>query len=191
MASENNKTPILDRLYELFAQTKDVLEIGSGSGQHAIYFSRFFPELTWQTSELAVDIEALKKNISDFAGQNVLNPVLLEVNETQWPVSRAGLIYTANTLHIMSFSCVEALFQGVGCTLDYGGHLCIYGPFKYENGFTTPSNAAFDQWLKDRDLASGIRDFETINEMAKTQALTLLNDYSMPANNQLLVFQRR
>ena len=187
-ASENNKKPILDQLDGFFSQVKFVLEIGSGSGQHAFYLSQFFPDLIWQTSELEADIQALEINIADFAPGNVLSPVLLDVNQHQWPVSTADLIYTANSLHIMSFDSVIALFEGVGRCLSPGGFLCIYGPFKYNNAFTTLSNERFDQWLKQRDPASGIRDFENVNELAQQQGLQLVHDYSMPANNQLLVF---
>jgi len=189
-ASENNKQPILDKLFEVLEQTRDVFEVGSGSGQHAFHFARHFPNLTWQTSELVNGIDALEQNIENHAPDNVLKPVVLDVCQTPWPITRASVIYTANSLHIMSWSAVEELFNGIGKVLEPDGIVCIYGPFKYNGHFTTPSNAQFDLWLKDRDLMSGVRDFEAVNQLAQQQDLSLLNDYPMPANNQLLLFKR-
>lgn len=189
-ASENNKQPILEKLFDVFGQTKDVLEIGSGSGQHAIYFAKHLPELSWQTSELIDGIDKLEQNIEEFAPDNVLKPVLLDVCNQPWPVSRASAIFTANSLHIMSWESVEQLFQGIGQVLDKKGLVSIYGPFKYQADFTTPSNAQFDLWLKSRDPLSGVRDFEAVNQLAELQGLSLLYDYPMPSNNQFLIFQR-
>ncbi len=189
-ASENNKRPILEKLFEVFEQTNDVLEIGSGSGQHAIHFAKHFPDLSWQTSELADGIEPLEQNIENHAPDNVLKPVLLDVCNNPWPIKRASAIYTANSLHIMSWTAVEALFKGIGQVLDDDGLLCIYGPFKYNGEFTTSSNAQFDLWLKERDRQSGVRDFEAVNQLARQQRLSLIQDYPMPANNQFLIFKR-
>ena len=189
-ASENNKRPILDALSSVFNTVEDVLEIGSGSGQHAIYFSEQFPQLSWQPTDLPETIPALKQNIENHASENVSMPVLLDVNNCDWRVPKSSMIYTTNTLHIMSIASVQALFAGVGCTLNGKGYLSIYGPFKYHDEFTTASNAGFDQWLKARDPASGIRDFEIVDGLARKQNLSLVNDFAMPANNQLLLYQK-
>ena len=189
-ASENNKQPILEKLFDVFGQTKDVLEIGSGSGQHAIYFAKHLPWLSWQTSELVDGIDALEQNIDELAPDNVLKPVLLDVCNQPWPVSRASAIFTANSLHIMSWKSVESFFEGIGQILNKNSFVSIYGPFKYQDDFTTPSNAQFDLWLKARDSRSGVRDFEAVNELAILQGLFIKNDYPMPSNNQLLIFQK-
>ncbi len=189
-ASENNKQPILEKLYDVFTDTNDVLEIGSGSGQHAIYFAKHLPGLTWQTSELGDHIQALEKNIESYAPDNVNMPVVLDVCSHPWPITTASAIFTANTLHIMSWPVTEDLFKGVGSVLQTKGLLCIYGPFKYEGDYTTASNARFDIWLKTQNPVSGIRDFEALDALAQAQGLTLIHDYSMPANNQFLVFKR-
>lgn len=188
-ASENNKHAILTHLTDILADTTELLEIGSGSGQHAIFFAERLPNLTWQTSELADAVAALKYNVKHYAPDNVLTPVLLDVCNHPWPILQTSAIYTANTLHIMPWISVVQLFRGVGEVLLQQGLLCIYGPFKYEGKFTTPSNADFDQWLKHGNPQSGIRDFEAVNRLAIDQGLSLLCDYPMPANNQLLIFK--
>ena len=189
-ASENNKHSILACLVDFLNEKNDVLEIGSGSGQHAIFFSQHLPKLNWQTSELADGIAALEENIKQYGSVNVLPPVMLDVCKHPWPVSNKSLAYTANTLHIMPWTSVVQLFHGVGEILLSKGLLCIYGPFKYNGEFTTRSNADFDQWLKNNNPESGLRDFERINNLALDQGLSLIEDFSMPANNQLLVFKR-
>lgn len=190
-ASENNKHAILVHLRNHLSDTQDLLEIGSGSGQHAIYFSQHFPSLIWQPSELAVCIPALAENVERYGSENVLAPVILDVCEHPWPISKTSAVFTANTLHIMPWNTVCRLFRGVADVLSHHGLLCIYGPFKYRGEFTTPSNAEFDQWLKHADPLSGIRDFEAVNTLALEQGLSLIKDYPMPANNQLLVFKAR
>ena len=189
-ASENNKQPILEKLYDVFSHTTDVLEIGSGSGQHAIYFAKHLPDLTWQTSELADHIEVLEQNIESYAPDNVNMPVVLDVSQHPWSITSTCAIFTANTLHIMSWSMTEELFKGIGDVLQQNGLLCIYGPFKYKDDYTTTSNAQFDIWLKAQNPQSGIRDFEAVDKLAQQQGLSLAHDFAMPANNQLLIFKR-
>lgn len=189
-ASENNKQAILDRLSSHLAGRTRVLEIGSGSGQHAFFFASHLPNLIWQPSELTDGIGALDQNVRQYGPENVTAPVPLDVCRHPWPVSQVSAIYTANTLHIMPWISVAELFKGTGDVLLPQGLLCIYGPMKYGGEFTTPSNADFDRWLKLNDPQSGIRDFEAVVELAAGQGLTLIEDHSMPANNQLLVFVR-
>ena len=188
-ASENNKQIILTYLVDLLADTTELLEIGSGSGQHAIFFAQHLPKLVWQTSELADGIDALEDNVKQYAPENVLTPVLLDVVQHPWPILQSSAIYTANTLHIMPWTSVIQLLKGVGEVLSQQGLLCVYGPFKYKGKFTTQSNADFDQWLKHANPLSGIRDFEAVNQLAIDQGLSLVTDYPMPANNQLLIFK--
>ncbi len=189
-ACENNKQPILEKIAPLLAEATDVLEIGSGTGQHGVWFARALPHLVWQTSDRQAGIEGLTARIRAEGPPNLRLPVVLDVAMPGWPVSRAGNVFTANSLHIMSPSHVESFFRGTGRILDAGGRLFVYGPFKYDGQFTTPSNARFDLWLKERDPLSGVRDIEWINQLAREAGCQCLQDHAMPANNQLLVFEK-
>lgn len=190
VASERNREPILAILRQLLRHGERVLEIGSGSGQHSIHFCRAMPYVTWQTSELDNNLTALETNLKQAGVANINQPVALDVSWSRWPVTDLSAVYTANTLHIVSWHQVQALFEGVGRCLEPQGLLIIYGPFRYAGQYTTPSNAEFDRWLRQRDCDSGIRDFEAVQLLAERQGLELLADYAMPANNQLLVWQR-
>ena len=189
-ASENNKHAIFERLCGHLDDHTGVLEIGSGSGQHAFYFAERLPGVTWQTSELTDAIAALDQNVRQYGSENVARPILLDVCDRPWSFEQTTAVFTANTLHIMPWTSVVDLFSGVDDVLSKQGLLCIYGPFKYEGEFTTRSNADFDQWLKRNNPHSGIRDFEAVDELATAQGMSLIRDYSMPANNQLLIFKR-
>lgn len=188
-AAENNKQPILAILKPVFKSCTEVLEIGSGSGQHAIYFGAHLPRLQWLPTELPAAIAPLRDNLSACSPQNVLSPIALDVCQHPWPISSTAGIFSANTLHIMPWDSVRQFFKGAGRVLRPGGVLCVYGPFRYGGNYTSDSNAHFDAWLKERDPDSGIRDFEEVNLLAQAQGLELLNDYSMPANNQLLIWK--
>ncbi|WP_417689594.1 DUF938 domain-containing protein [Roseibium sp.] len=197
-AAENNKRPILEVLKTAFADTTRVLEIASGTGQHAVYFAEKLPHLDWRPSDLDEHLPAIDQRIveADMNLVNLLSPIALDVEDLPWPVSAADYedaydgIFTANSLHIVAWPLVEAFFDGVGETLKAGGTLCVYGPFKYEGKFTTASNEAFDEHLKEKDTNSGIRDFEAVNALAQKIGLILQGDHKMPANNQLLVWKR-
>jgi len=168
-ACENNKRPILDKLQPLLAQYSNVLEIGSGTGQHAVHFAQTLPHLTWQTSDLP--------------------PIVIDLYQP-WPVTTVDVIYTSNTLHIVSVELVTRFFDAVGKHLSSDGLLCVYGPFKYNGQFTSPSNGDFDLWLKERNSESGIRNIEDILALATNASLNLIHDYEMPANNRLLIFKK-
>ena len=189
-ASERNKDPILKVLVDAFRDCRDVLEIGSGTGQHAVHFARNLPYLSWQPTELAENIPVLMERIAREGPSNLRTPIALDVRQHPWPADRIDGVFSANTLHIMDWASVGHFFQGIGQVLNAGGVLCVYGPFRYGGRFTTESNSAFDLDLKARDPASGIRDFEAVNELAEKQGLTLLADHAMPANNQTLVWTR-
>jgi len=189
-AAENNKVVICDRLCEILTPCRRLLEIGSGTGQHAVYMAPRLPHLVWQTSELAENLDIVHSRLEAEGADNIRSPIDLDVSSNPWPVSACDAIYSANTVHIMSWAHVEHLFHGVGEILEINGFLCLYGPYKYNGEFTTPSNQRFDQWLKNNDPASGIRDFEAVDELAQNQGLFLREDFTMPANNQLLVWQR-
>lgn len=186
-ASENNKLFILPILQKAFKTCTSVLEIGSGTGQHAVYFAKELPKVTWQTSDLLVNHAGIKQWIHENPSVNLQLPITLDL-VSPWPIEKISAIYTANTLHIISLPLVERFFEGVKKHLAHEGKLCIYGPFKYKGQYTSESNASFDIWLKERNIHSGIRDIEYIIELANEAGLTLLSDHAMPANNRLLEF---
>jgi hypothetical protein len=187
---EQNQAPILEVLREEFASSKKVLEIASGTGQHAVFFGRALPHLHWHTSELVQNHEGIQAWLDEANLPNVHSPVAIDVNAFAWPIDRVDAVFNANTVHIVSWPGVERMFAGIGRVLDVGGIVCMYGPFNYGGKFTTESNARFDAWLKARDPASGVRDFEAVNRLAEEQGLRLLKDVSMPGNNRTLVWKR-
>jgi len=188
-ACEKNKEPILTVLKEIFVERKRVLEIASGTGQHAVHFGRELPHLTWQTSDLPQHLAGIRVWLDEAQLPNVLAPLALDVNDTHWPVTKLDAIFNANTVHIISWPEVKRLFAHIACVIAPGGCVCLYGPYNYGGQFTSESNARFDDWLKSRDLASGVRDFEKINELAASHGLELQQDIAMPSNNRILVWQ--
>lgn len=188
-ACENNKPHILSVLLTSLQRSKNLLEVGSGTGQHAVHFAANMPWLTWQTSDVIDNHQGINLWLNDFPAKNLYAPIELDLNNP-WPIKQVDAIYTANTLHIVSWQLVQAFFQGVERHLSAEGKLCIYGPFNYQGKFTSDSNAAFDLWLKERDTQSGIRDIEAIIELALQAGLNLENDHEMPANNRLLIFKK-
>lgn len=192
-ACENNKRPILDILTNAFSKSKHVLEIGSGTGQHAVFFGQHLPYLTWQTSDLLINHQGINDWLNEAALTNVQRPIVIDLHHT-WPVPENNLqvdgIYTANTLHIISWPLVVKFFEGVAQNLKAQASVCIYGPFNYQGKFTSESNASFDTWLKERDINSGIRDIEAVLTLASSAGLNLIDDHLMPANNRLLVFSK-
>lgn len=189
-ASERNRGPILKILRTLFSDVKSVLEIGSGTGQHAVYFASEMPHLVWQTSDLAEHHPGIRLWVDDAALPNVLPPLLLDVNNANWPIDEVDAVFTANTLHIASWQSVENMFAGVSRVLSRNGLFCVYGPFSYDGLHTSESNAQFDRSLRARDPHSGIRDFADVIALASRKRLSLKEDQSMPANNRFLIFRK-
>jgi SAM-dependent methyltransferase len=189
-ASERNKDPILDVLRARFAASVDVLEIGSGTGQHAVHFARALPHLTWHPTEQLAYLEDLAERVKIEGTPNVRTPTVLDVRQAVWPLRAVDAIFTANTLHIMSWPEVAAAFRGIGGALVPGGVLCIYGPFRYDGGYTSQSNREFDRMLQERDPQSGLRDIRAVTELAGQYGLRLDADHDLPANNRLLVFAK-
>lgn len=189
-ACDNNQAPILAILQQVFASARKVLEIGSGTGQHAVYFARHLPHLIWQPSDLPEHHAGIQMWLAEAALPNVLAPITLNVNDTTWLAEPVDAVFTANTLHIISWPEVQHLIQGVGRVLLPGGVFCVYGPFNYGGTYTAPSNARFDDWLKNRDPKSGIRDAEAVIAWAAQQGLDLEADHEMPVNNRTLVFRK-
>lgn len=193
----NNQQPISDVLKRVFSDRRQVLEIGSGTGQHAVYFSAALPHLHWQSSDLAVNHRGINAWLDDAlqAGlANISRPLTLDVTQPEWPFSMSGVrcdaLFSANSLHIMPWAAVEALFCQLNNYLPEGAIVAIYGPFNYEGCYTSASNQEFDRWLYGQSPLSAIRDFEAVNELAQAAGLELQEDNAMPANNQLLVWRK-
>jgi len=193
-ACENNKQAILNILKSVFSKNNHVLEIGSGTGQHAAFFGQHLHHLTWQTSDLLINHSGINTWLDEVALPNVQRPLEIDLHKP-WPMSSNNLridgIFTANTLHIISWPLVIKFFEGIEQNLKTGSNVCIYGPFNYQGRYTSESNANFDIWLKDRDINSGIRDIEAILLLANSAGLKLIDDHVMPANNRLLVFSKK
>lgn len=187
-ACENNKAPILAVLQHAFADCTKVLEIGSGTGQHAVHFAENLPHLNWQASDQVVYLPHLTERLRLAALPNLPLPLQLDVTEDALPAQQFDALFTANTLHIMPWPVVQQLFARLNdfCTAE--ATLCIYGPFNYNGRFTSDSNQAFDASLKNRDPSMGIRDIEAVFALAANAGFTLTHDHAMPANNRLLQF---
>jgi len=185
-----NQGPILAVLQPLLQDAHSVLEIGSGTGQHAVHFAAAMPHLRWQTSERAQHLPGIGLWLEEAALHNTPAPMVLDVAEGPWPDGRFDAVFTANTLHIMGWPQVVALFEGVATVLAPGGVLAVYGPFNEGGRYTSPSNAEFDQWLKARDPHSAIRDVEQVDALARGCGMTLQADHAMPAHNRLRVWRR-
>ena len=185
-----NREPILSVIEPLFRDRKDVLEIGSGTGQHAVYFAAKMPHLTWHTSDLAENDDGIRAWLNEAALPNTTGPVSLDVLDRPWSAPEADAVFSANTTHIMHWDSVVALFGGVGELLRKRGLFCLYGPFNYGGEYTSESNAQFDEWLHERDPLSGIRDFDDLDRLALQAGLRLEHDYAMPANNRILSWRK-
>jgi hypothetical protein len=187
-ACENNKRPILEILREALAGVEMVLEIGSGTGQHARYFAEQLPWLCWQTSDLAQNLPGIDAWREGYPGDNLPAPLELDVRGETWPAVIPDAVFSANSLHIMAWSSVQCLFQRLGERRQAGSLLCVYGPFNYGGNYTSDSNARFDIWLGQQHPESAIRDFEAVDELARNAGYQLRADHAMPANNRLLVW---
>ncbi|HSY46657.1 MAG TPA: DUF938 domain-containing protein [Steroidobacteraceae bacterium] len=189
-ACERNKEPLLAVLREELAGCEQLLEIGSGSGQHAVYFAAHLPRLTWQPSELPENLAPLAERIRAAQLPNLRAPLALDVRVRPWRMAAADAVFSANTLHIIAWQAVQQFFDGVGALLAAPGVLCVYGPFRFRGRHTSDSNAAFDAYLRERDPRSGVRDFEALDALAHAQGLKFSADHAMPANNRTLVWRR-
>jgi len=192
-ATHRNREPILARLKTLFTEPSLVVEVGSGTGQHAVYFTEQMPHLRWLPSDLPEALPGIRRWIAEVAHQRILPPVALDVTAERWPIpdleEPIDALFSANTLHIVSWQAVEKLFAGAARLLRPGGLLCIYGPFNYGGAYTSDGNRRFDATLRANDPQSGIRDVEALHELARSVRLQPQNDFEMPANNRLLVWR--
>lgn len=189
-ASARNRDPILGVLQRWFADRRHVLEIGSGTGQHAVHFAAAMPWLRWQASDRDEHLDGIRAWLDEAGLPNAPDPLPLDVAASPWPATRFDAVFSANTLHIMGWPDVEAFFAGVQRVLAADAVLAVYGPFNTGGDFTSASNREFDAWLKARDPRSGIRDFEAVDALARGIGLSLAEDAALPANNRCLVWTR-
>ena len=189
-ASLRNSNPILGVLRHELADCCNLLEIGSGTGQHAVHFSASLPDLNWQTSDLPENHEGIRAHIAHSGLGNVIAPLTLDVRSATRNGQSYDAVYTANTMHIMSFSAVEKMIPLVASLLDGGGVFVAYGPFRQGGKFNAESNANFDASLRARDPDMGIRELTEIDSLAEQVGLCQIRTYAMPANNLLLIWHK-
>ena len=185
---DQNKDAILSVISAVLSSSSSVLEIGSGTGQHAVYFAEKMPNLKWYTSDCKSYLEGINMWLLDAGLSNVQMPFELDVSSSEWPDMDVDAIFTANSIHIMNQQDMVNFMAGVGHLLGEQGHLLIYGPFNYKGTYTSKSNESFDQWLKGRDSSSGIKHFEEMESQANINGMRLVSDFEMPANNRILHF---
>ena len=188
-ATDRNRDVILDVLRERLADRRAVLEIGSGTGQHAAYFAKALPWLRWQASDVAANLPGIRLWLDEAGLPNTPPPLAIDLRR-DWPDTQFDAVFSANTLHIMGWPEVQRLFAELGRRMPHGSLLIIYGPFNYDGRFTSDSNARFDASLRAGDPASGLRDFGEVNALAADAGLVLLEDRAMPANNRCITWQR-
>jgi cyclopropane fatty-acyl-phospholipid synthase-like methyltransferase len=187
---DRNREPILAVLRQHLADRHDVLEIGSGTGQHAVHFAAAMPWLRWQCSDVAANLPGIRMWLDEAVLPNTPAPIELDVARGPWPTQAFDAVFSANSLHIMGWGDVEALFAGLDAAMAPDATLVVYGPFNYGGGYTSDSNREFDGWLKARDPRSALRDFEAVDALARAIGLRLVDDVAMPANNRCLVWRK-
>jgi len=193
-ASERNREPIVEVLRLYFTGAGDVLEIGAGTGQHAVHFAQALPALTWWPTDRPENLPGIRAWADEAGLSNLRVPSRLDVRDRPpdrpWPLQSARYVYSANTAHIMSWPEVESMFEGIGEVLHADGVFCLYGPFNRQGEFTSDSNRAFDASLRAREPAMGLRDDREIVALGERHGLAFVADHALPANNRLLVFRR-
>lgn len=189
-ACERNKDAILSVLQRHLTKKESVIEIGSGTGQHCVYFAQNLPHVSWQPTDREENIKNISLWVSDANLSNVSPVKVLDVNQDDWPINKPSAFFTANTFHIMSWNSVCRTIEKAVSYLPKNGLFFIYGPFNYNNQYTSESNKEFDGWLKRQNKDSAIRDFEAICRLFSKQGCYLIEDNTMPANNRLLIFSK-
>ena len=188
-ACENNKRAILE-VIEPYFTSGVILEIGSGTGQHAVYFADHLPKIYWQTSDQKQYLEGINLWLNEYRKYNLGRPLTLDVNQSHWPLEKVDGIFTANTTHIMHWDSVCAMFHKNGDILLPGHYFCMYGPINIHGEFTADSNQAFDQQLREQDPEMGIRDIDDLRQLAQESNLEYVTRHPMPANNFTTVWRR-
>ncbi|MHB8623312.1 MAG: DUF938 domain-containing protein [Sulfuricaulis sp.] len=187
---ERNKEPILGVLREVLTASGAVLEIGSGSGQHAAHFARGLPNVIWQPTDTAENLPSISAWRAEAGLANLREPLLFDLLTDDWPDITAQAVIAINTIHIVAWQAVERLFAGAGQHLSPGGIIFVYGPYRYTDRPLEPSNETFNRWLQARDPVSGVRLFEDVNALAETSGFRLAGDRAMPANNRSIWWTR-
>lgn len=188
-ACERNKRPILDVLERVLPQCGCVLEIGSCTGQHVVFFAAALPDLCWQPTDREEYLAGLAARIRQEGHENILDALELDVTAS-WPEREFEAVYSSNTAHIMDWNSVCAMFSGVGQCLKPGGIFCLYGPFNHDGQYTSASNCEFDRSLRARESGMGIRDREALESLANQHQMELERQFGLPANNSLLMFRK-
>ncbi|WP_395680104.1 DUF938 domain-containing protein [Dokdonella sp.] len=189
-ACERNRDPILGVLRGFFADRRRVLEVGSGTGQHAVHFAAALPQLEWQASDRAENLAGIRAWLSEAALPNT--PAPLELDATgSWPGGPYDAVFSSNTLHIMGWPEVEALFAALPRATTPAAKLAIYGPFNLEGRYTSDSNAAFDASLRARAAHMGLRDVAAVDALARAAGFARIDGVALPANNRILLWERR
>lgn len=189
-ACENNKQVILQKIAAVFDQPGTILEIGTGTGQHAVHFAQTLQHITWQPSDHPDNYQMCIPSLTEAGLANINKPLALDVSTTNWQLPPINGAFSANTAHIMSWPNVEAMFRGVPSNLQQGEPFCLYGPFNYSGRFTSASNQRFDTYLRQRNPTMGIRDIDDLTQVGRANGLILEADVEMPANNRLLVWRK-
>lgn len=190
-ACERNRIPILKVMKEVIGpEARRLLEVGSGTGQHAVYLAPHFSHMIWVTSDIKENLGGISMWLDESGAPNIIGPGEFKVGVDDFPQGDFDVVYTANTFHIMGWHECLTLMDLLGMNLRTDALVMIYGPFKYNNKFTSLSNEEFDQELKRRHPQMGIRDFEDVQKNMIINGFDLVNDYEMPANNRLLVFKK-
>ena len=187
---DQNRDAILKVIQPLLEKARSILEVGSGTGQHAVFMAAEMPHLQWHTSDRREHHPGISQWLAEAGLDNLHAPLELDVLCDSWPDREFDAVFSANTVHIMHWQDVEAFIAGVGQVLQSEGLFLLYGPFNYNGQFTSESNARFDLWLKERDSQSGVRDFESLNRLAMDAGLELMQDVAMPANNRILCWRK-
>ena len=192
-ACERNSQVILDVLQQILPRTRSVLEIGSGTGQHAVYFADGLPHLQWQPTNKG-SLDSINAWRQEARLENLLPPISLDllapIEQQLIGLQTIDAIVCINAVHIMPWQGTEKLFEFAGERLPVGGVLYVYGPYKYAGKRLEPSNENFERWLKKRDPRSGIRDFNEVNRLANRSGFELQDDIGMPANNRSIYWQK-
>lgn len=184
-----NQAPIAEALKSMLTQEINVLEIGSGTGQHAVFICKQMPHLIWQPSEMPERVQEVEAWREAEALSNILPTKTIDVLQTDWTLTKNyDVVFTANTVHYISWEKVEALLAGASKHLNKQGKFIVYGPFNENQSYTSEGNRNLDQWLKQRDPSSGIKDREDFIKLAKRYKFDFIESIQMPANNIMLHF---
>jgi SAM-dependent methyltransferase len=188
-ATQRNRVPILEVLRRVLPANALVLEVASGTGEHALFFAQSLPEIRWQPSDVDA---AARDSIAAWCADtpNVQAPLALDVTEDVWPIDRADAVVCINMLHITPWRACGGLMRGASRVLGPGGVLYLYGPYRMGGAHTAPGNVAFDERLRGENQTWGVRDFEAVVACAEAEGLRFIEQVAMPANNFSLVFRQ-